>query len=293
MLDFYKNCIDKYPAAFLENVGYDEDKGFETACRVGDLDIADRIFRNALTTGLGIGTVEYYQKLDIYERYFSSDKGKKTMVDVDSLLNEYSQKLDLVWVSNIQYMMGMDQFARLFLHGGNGAYYSGITFDKFDFLGDSLKEKVAREAMTLADSLNFNSLVRAIETRGFPSPVKARGGLGPLALHHFIESHPTYSQDGVNSYLYLDSVYLEAVFSGELSNSEYAYMKDNAISGYGSDNPRSLYGSSVNVGGGKREIMDPIVDIQNVDKRRAEIFLPPLWVDALLWNFELPEDYVK
>jgi hypothetical protein len=99
---------------------------------------------------------------------------------------------------------------------------------------------------------------------------------------------------GKNSFLYLDSVYLAAVYAGEFSNSEYAFLKDYAISsGRGSDNPRSLYGSSVNVGRGKREIMDPIVDIKNVDKRRAEIFLPPLWVDAILWNFELPEDYVK
>jgi hypothetical protein len=294
LLTFYKYCLDKYPATFLKNVSFDRDEGFVMACSFGDLDIADVLFRNALTTGLGIGNVEYYQTDTVYKPYFDSNKGKKTLLESDSLLREYNLKLDIVWLSNISSMMGSDQFARLFIHGGNEAYYFGLAFEKFNFLGDSLRKKVEREAMALADSLNFDVLVYAIETRGFPSPTKARGGLGPLAVHHFIEKSPRISKQGKNSFLYLDSVYLAAVYAGECSNSNYAFLKDYAISsGRGSDNPRSLYGSSVNVGRGKHEIMDPIVDIKNVDKRRADIFLPPLWVDAILWNFELPEDYVR
>ena len=294
MLAFYSQCIDKYPATFLGNVRYDGDGGFKMACLYGNLDIADKILRLWLTNGLGEGNVKYYKTDMVYKPYFASEKGNKTLLDLDSLISSYNLKLDIFWVTAISQMMGSDQFSRSFTQGGNEAQMFGLGFNNFDFLEDSIKKKVQWEAIALADSINFNTLVYMMETRGFFSPVKTRGGLGPISVHHFIEKSPNISKQRKNSFLYLDSVYLAAVYAGEFSNSEYAFLKDYAISsGRGSDNPRSLYGSSVNIGRGKREIMDPIIDIKNVDKRRAEIYLPPLWVDAILLNFELPEDYVR
>lgn len=81
------------------------------------------------------------------------------------------------------------------------------------------------------------------------------------------------------------------VNEGNLSNLQYASIIDN--NRYRSKKG-SLYGQQfrINSKTGERELT-LIEDIQNVDNRRLELGLPPLWVWCELYNIQVPIDYKK
>ncbi len=41
----------------------------------------------------------------------------------------------------------------------------------------------------------------------------------------------------------------------------------------------------------QEKLNEYLYDAKNIDKHRAEIYLPPYWVDAVLNGWEIPADY--
>src|SRR5690606_13161447 len=97
-------------------------------------------------------------------------------------------------------------------------------------------------------------------------------------------------KDGTKVFDFLDSTLKAEVMAGRVSNDTYASLVGRAYT-YTSGLPQ-LYGTKFRSIGGNYELEYAIDDIANVDKRRAEIFLPPLYKSALFYGFDLPEGYV-
>lgn len=83
----------------------------------------------------------------------------------------------------------------------------------------------------------------------------------------------------------------EQVLKGNVSNLQYAICYDNWSYNYGKG---SCYGQQAefNPQTGSFKCAK-IVDVKNVDKRRAEIGLPPLWVWSEIHKVELPDGYKR
>lgn len=148
----------------------------------------------------------------------------------------------------------------------------------------------SREIISFTDSLNLINLFYLIEEQGFPtSEVNASFGYFILFFHTFARpcNYNFSFPNGVDAISYLDSVLLIEVFKGKFRNREYAYLKDLQLSHSGCGGTAQLYGSFFV----ERRDNFPIFDIKNIDMRRADIYLPPLWVDALLYGFALPIGY--
>jgi hypothetical protein len=74
------------------------------------------------------------------------------------------------------------------------------------------------------------------------------------------------------------------VLTGDLYPAQYAVLYDSANS---ADYGMSAIFDEIS---GKIVLAQP-EDVKNVDKRRAEIFLPPLWVWAKKTGYQLPKNY--
>lgn len=90
---------------------------------------------------------------------------------------------------------------------------------------------------------------------------------------------------------------LEMVKQGNLHPYQYAIIIDDVERRLGNE---QIYGTNTDPVGFDGDIekyrnaekqISSIKDIENVDERRKEIFLPPLWVTAKKYNFKLPENY--
>jgi hypothetical protein len=163
----------------------------------------------------------------------------------------------------------------------------------FKNLSDSLNQEILMTLMRNTDSSNFENLIRLYDLYGFPSASRVgKGGLGYLYAHLY-GCPGVVSSSGIQSQVFFDSILPIAVMNLEISNRSYAFEKDYSTSAHSSSckEPYCTFGSLINMGQGKRAIMGEIIDIENVDKRRAEIYLPPLWQDALIYNFDLPDGY--
>ncbi|MFT5725571.1 MAG: hypothetical protein ACI9JN_002696 [Bacteroidia bacterium] len=132
-----------------------------------------------------------------------------------------------------------------------------------------------------------------MDKKGYPTISKTRGGIAFLGIHYYRSNDYLFFSDGVTGrHKYMDSITLQAVKDGLESNREYAYMKDSGCK-FGRDVILSTYGVFIKKDRDGKIISSEILDIKNIDKRRAEIFLPPLWVDAFIYGFKLPEGYSK
>jgi hypothetical protein len=81
----------------------------------------------------------------------------------------------------------------------------------------------------------------------------------------------------------------EQVLKGNVSNFNYAVFYDNYLY---RNKKGTYYGQQMKFNSKTGNLKCARVeDIDNVDKRRAEIGLPPLWVWCELHNIELPENY--
>lgn len=140
------------------------------------------------------------------------------------------------------------------------------------------------------DSLNLVRLYQVIEKSGFPKPkITGQFDYFILFFHTFARScdYTFNFFNGVDAMTYLDSVLIAEVKNGNFWNSQYAYFKDLQQEYYNCSGKTQLYGSFFI----QRGDSYPVADIQNLDSRRAAIYLPPLWQDALFHNFELPDGY--
>ena len=249
-----------------------------------------------VTCGKSIQMLNYLkEEKEEYTSFFNSKYGAELFDSFEEKRNVYKQNLVLAYYALNNYITAVDQFARTFLDGGGEAYFGANDYEGFSYLTPELKKKIEKTTIALADSLCFEDIITSYNEYGFPSSSKSgKGGLGFIYAHLFINCAPIYSSTGVSSVIFIDSIMKEAVWEGEVSASEYAFWKDNSTNPHSRacKNIFSTYATPHNIGGGIKKISGDILDIKNLDKRRQEIMLPPLYVTAVTDKFDLPSNYV-
>lgn len=252
-----------------------------------------KTFIKQMECGLGNGMLNYYINLEEYSDFFNSNYDKQ-LIDTFNFLNlQYLKSINLIYYSAINSLLEKDQFARNVLYGSLENSWLGKKLEVFENLPDSLNMKIMYSLMKHTDSICFENIITLIDNYGFPSESRVgKGGLGYLYAHLY-GCPGVVSSSGIQSQVFFDSILPIAVMNLEISNRSYAFEKDYSTSAHSSscNEPYCTFGSSINMGQGKRAITGEIIAIENVDKRRAEIYLPPLWVDALIYNFVLPDGY--
>jgi len=289
IVKFYVQCISKYDRVMLNDIDFDRGDGLMLAATIRDYKSADVLFKFKLSTGLVDAMLPYMQKKAPYTDYFATKNAKQIISDYSKYEKIYKQGIDLAWNSTISSYSNMDQFSRTLL-GNNYSWVTGNAYKRFSYIEDSLKKKIMWAMVDVTDSLTFAAIYNAVNEYGFFTRSKTRGGLGVLLVHIYGPGREQIHQ-GISSTQFLDSVMLKAVKEGDFSQSEYIFYHDVPEYPY-RFSTISTYGCSVQ-GKDGYYIPNEIFDIKNVDKRRAEIHLPPLWVDALYYGFELPDGYVK
>jgi len=257
-------------------------------------DLLKKTFKKQSECGQRDGMLRYFQTNKEYQEFFRTQYGKDCIDSFYIWEVSFKKNLHITYLTKANYILANDEFARNFLYGDFENAMMGQKIGVFKNLSDSLNQEILMTLIRHTDSANFESLIRLYDLYGFPSSTKVgQGGLGFLYAHLFISCLPIYSSSGISSIGFIDSIMLKAVKNLEFNNRTYAFWKDNSTSPHSDacPNPYSIFGTPMNLGGNKKAILNPIQDIKNVDKRRAEIFLPPLWQDALIDNFPLPEGY--
>lgn len=115
-----------------------------------------------------------------------------------------------------------------------------------------------------------------------------------MALVHLAQSTEVYSHNKkvCDSLFYqLMDLLKKEVIRGNLHPDDFAVIYDAA---YSYRHNKSYYGRelTLNPKTGLNSCF-PVEDVDNVDARRAEIGLPPLWTFCKIYNIKLPENYHK
>ncbi len=83
-----------------------------------------------------------------------------------------------------------------------------------------------------------------------------------------------------------------ALYNGKIEPREYASIVDYVFNRDNKGIPLKNYGS-MKERKGKENFLAYIHDIENVDKRREEIGLLPLWKDCKIYNYQLSKEYLE
>lgn len=182
-------------------------------------------------------------------------------------------------VSDLIALNKIDQFGRTMNTFGNGID-----------LSPEEKKKLFNNQIRETDSAVRGRLTDHFNKYGFCDYDNVGGKYSlPLMLifHQFTLCH--WSKD-TQFYHYLDSLMIDRVNTGEFPSGLYAYVKDRSLAWYCDSS--QLYGTLIqHTGDGRSYLIKPIGDVESVDERRALIGLPPLWLSALINNFDLPQGY--
>lgn len=259
-----------------------------------DFEKLESVFTKQIKCGLRKGQFEFIFNSTNFSDFFNSTYGKKVKGSYDQLFKEHQLRLNLGYYTEVAALVQNDIFSRNLLYGNfeNSLFqnYIGV----FKNIDDSLNKQIQSTVVGYNDSVCFEQLIRLYDKYGFPSNTKVgRGGLGMLYAHFFLSCTPVVSSNGIHSDIFLDSIMKKAVKNYEYNASEYAFWKDNSVSPHSRSCPKpySIYGTPKNISRHKKKILDFIIDIDQIDKRRSEINIPPLWVDAILNQYELPTKY--
>jgi len=136
------------------------------------------------------------------------------------------------------------------------------------------KKNIDREEMARIDSLNITRLIKITKEYGWQKK-------GWLVLWH---QRGTYGQDNYvwNFFKpYID----EQIAKGNVEKSFWTMFEEEKSIIINKEQIYGLYSNQLN--------QFPIKDIANVDKRRTENGLPPLWYMEKVYGVELPIEYKK
>jgi tetratricopeptide (TPR) repeat protein len=190
--------------------------------------------------------------------YNYKDAYKATMQKYPKLRREYFNEINVDALLKINQIYSRDQLIR----------------------EESIINDIQIEMFNKIDSLNFQAFKEFVTEYGFPgcSLLGCESNIEPLIAHWVMYDD--------NSFKYLDSLMMKAIFEGEFQPQDYAWIIDRRRS-FGKKGD-ALYG-----GTWPEEEYEMIEDIANVDKRRSEIFLPSLEYDSKITNRSLPDSYLK
>lgn len=226
---------------------------------------------------------EYYtptarRKLEEYKVFRNSEYWKLFIKEHDSLYRVAVSGLNWELLSEYLAIAKIDQIARQdeLSRTKQLCIDSGYEYDK-----------IAKVLMNDFDKINLLKVVNLIKENGFLNYSETGGKMGiynNVLLHSFSSCFKDSSL--VWTYKFIDSLLLNNVFLGRYPSSFYAFFKDRSYS-YHCKGPQK-YGTW---SGGSKVIIYGLQDVENVDKLRFEIGLPPLYIQSLMDGFKLPKGY--
>jgi hypothetical protein len=153
---------------------------------------------------------------------------------------------------------------------------------------DELEMEKKCNSMRHFDSLGFHKLIKILQDPIYSYSCYGYQDKIDVSLIHLFKYSENFKYSDTKSLQeFVDSLLKIKVLQGKFSNSNYGFLMDRPFGKYLGFN--QIYGT--HFGSGLRSIAADLVSPEKADDRRAEIFLPPLWQDALIDNFPLPEGY--
>jgi len=212
----------------------------------------------------------FYNSTDVLEIIKNSDTDYKNLMSQVHLFKSIQ----------LNSLMEIDQFGRTVIY-----------LESMDTL-----PYMRSDIIKYTDSTNLIKLYEYIEEFGFPDPDEVGFFTDFIILWHTYCrpcGHNYTLPNGQWYYDYLDSVYYNATLDGLYRNTSYAYLKDKSQTDtYGTETYSDCdWKGQKYVTWFQGKLSGDSYDARNIDKHRAEIYLPPYWVDAVLNGWEIPADY--
>jgi hypothetical protein len=200
-----------------------------------------------------------------FRQYFDSlfIKDKKLEAKTIKRYKNYLRNCDIENSFKIIKLVDNDQITRSFLRG----YEKDTAFSDYKW-----------KQVRINDSANYFSLVNILNTPEFNSTkltIEAQFGMSVILMH-----------STTNHYANPDSIFAllkKEMLKGVITPDFYANCVDRYYGVKGLNYYCKFYHNDL-----------PIYDVENVDKRRLEVFLPPLYL-SFKWNNkldQLPESYI-
>lgn len=219
----------------------------------------------------------------LYDGFIHSNYGKKYLSNFPKWIAENEKKYDL---SKLRLLASIDASDQLVRNGTLRPIKKYIP-------NDSIYWAARFEIIHNVDSTNFIRFQNYCNQYGFPGRISLGGKdqySSTFLIHVFKyidTSEVTVSTFEKKRFLFLDSLLKKQVLLGEYEPNDFAYCMDysldaDSVALYGI--PRYWYG--------KEFINYPLLDPENVNKRRAEIGLMPIEIERKIKNLPLPPNYV-
>ncbi|MCB9045386.1 MAG: hypothetical protein H6550_04515 [Chitinophagales bacterium] len=264
----YKKSAHEYTLAFaaLGNKGYPNDR-YNAACVWSLAGNADSAFHNLFIIAEKSGYSNY--------SHFSTDP------DLDPIHNDkrWKEVSDLVLANKEKEEANLDKLLVRILD-------TVLTTDQqYRMQLDKVEEQYGRESKEIKelwqtinyyDSVNVIKVTAVLDKRGWLGP-DVIGNNGSQALFLVIQHADIEVQQ---KYL---PMMRDAVKNGKARGSSLALLEDRVALRAGG---KQIYGSQIGRDKDGNFYVSELEDPENVDKRRAEVGLPPLGEYTRNWNFE-------
>jgi hypothetical protein len=256
------------------------------AATLNNYKIVQQMFFDAIEDGMNLESIQVHKrKHPELNGFFNSEYAMALNTEYTHLRNTYSTERDVGFEDQLLTFFELDMFARNISGIPNIGKYA--TDKKLFGLIISYSDCDMRpRLLSLLQSKNMDEKLRDNRAMGF---------LTFLMTHNLrnFELNPELSLcSDTTFYQSVQPILLHFVLIGKLINLDYAYCIDRAQCWNNSGaNAYQIYGTHFTKIDGKKVLTYPIKDIANVDKRRAEIFLPSLYEASIIENFQLPLDY--
>jgi hypothetical protein len=277
-------AIDTYLRAFKNFAGFDVD--YYVPIRISLVQKKYKlaywfIEQKVLYTGWFAPDELFGEKM--YDGFINSKYGKKYLHDFPKWIAENDKKYIL---NNLRLLVSIDAADQLVRD-------ATLRPLKKHMLYDSIYLEARSNLIQYVDSLNFIRFRNYCKNYGFPgrSTLGGKVGYSSTFLTHVFKFADTSNVSATTfekeRFLFLDSTLKKQVLLGEYEPSDFAYCMDysldsDSVALYGI--PRYWYGNEF--------INYPLLDPENVNKRRAAIGLMPIEIERKIHNLPLPPNYV-
>lgn len=219
----------------------------------------------------------------MYDGFINSKYGKKYLHEFPKWIAENDKKYN---INNLRLLISIDAADQLVRD-------ATLRPLKKYMLYDSIYLEARSNLIQYVDSLNFIRFKNYCKNYGFPgrSTLGGKVGYSSTFLTHVFKFADTSNVSATTfekeRFLFLDSTLKKQLLLGEYEPMRFAYCMDysldaDSVALYGI--PRYWYG--------KEFINYPLLDSENVNKRRAAIGLMPIEIERKINNLPLPPNFV-
>ena len=283
----HEQALTKYMEAFDYAVGFETDfsKAIKITLGSNNHKLTYRFLKErALKTGW-FSPEELYDSLQ-FAQFLKTKFGKKFQQNKEKWFVQNEKSYDLYSYRMINQIDATDQFVR---EGYLRKY-------KENFKNDSLYQITKWGVLEDLDNTNFIRFKTFVKNYGFPGRSKLGGKTGYTSafFKHVFSFGEIYLKKAsifeTEKFSYLDSLLKKQVLNGEMDNENFAYCYDYTLS---LDSicyyaiPRYEFDDE-----GKLVLANyPVIDPENLNKRRAEIGLMSIEDQCKIYNAPLPPNY--